>query len=47
MVDGSQIPTSIVAHSGNERRDDLAIAGVHHTMGKLTEVMHEAAQCVL
>jgi hypothetical protein len=37
----------IVTHSGDEQSNDLAITGVHHTMGKLIEALHKAAQRLL
>jgi hypothetical protein len=36
----------VVMDSGDKCRDDLAVAGVYHTVGKLAEVLHEAMQCL-
>jgi hypothetical protein len=47
LADSMLVVTSIVMNSGNEHRDDLAIAGVHHNMSELIEAPHEAAQRLL
>jgi hypothetical protein len=36
-MDSELFATYIVADSGHKRRDDLVVAGVHHTMGELTK----------
>jgi hypothetical protein len=47
LVYSELLATSIVTYSCDEHRDDLAAAGVHHTMGKFTEALHEAVQRLL
>jgi hypothetical protein len=39
--------TSIFLNSGDKCSDDFAVTGVHNTMSKLTEALHEAAQRLL
>jgi hypothetical protein len=34
-------------HPGNTCCDNLVVAGVYHTMGKLIEALHKAAQLLL
>jgi hypothetical protein len=46
-MDPELLATAIVVHSGDERRNHLAVTGVHHTMGKLTKAVHKAAQHLL
>jgi hypothetical protein len=47
LVNPELLATSIVADSDDERRNDLAVTDIHHTMGKLTEVLHKAMQHLL
>jgi hypothetical protein len=47
LADPELLAAPVVVHPGDKCCDNLVIAGVYHTMGKLTEALHKAAQLLL